>query len=126
MIIENEISSLVIGSAIEVHRELGPGLLESVYETCLYHELEELGLKVQRQLELPIFYKNKKLDGGFKLDLLVENKVIIELKSAAELHPIHTAQLLTYLKLSDKRLGLIINFNESLLKKGLKRVVNNL
>ncbi len=126
MLTENEISSLAIGAAIEVHSELGPGLLESVYETCLFYELKKLGLKVDRQKELPILYKNEKLDGHFKLDLLIENKVIIELKSVKELHPVHTAQVMTYLKLSNKKLGLLINFNESLIKRGLKRVVNNL
>lgn len=126
MITENEISTLVIGAAIEVHNELGPGLLESVYETCLQDELVEMGLRVDRQIELPVYYKEKRLEGGFRLDLLIERKVILELKSVSELHPIHTAQMMTYLKLSNLKLGLLINFNETLVKKGIKRVVNGL
>lgn len=124
MITENEITSLVIGAAIEVHNELGPGLLESVYEECLNYELIELGLKVKRQVALPVHYKGIDLNAGFRLDLIVEDKVILELKAVSELHPIHTAQMLTYLRLADIKLGLLINFNETLVKKGIRRVVN--
>jgi GxxExxY protein len=123
---ENELSNLIIGCAIEVHRTLGPGLLESVYENCLLYELEEKGIYVERQVELPIEYKHINLEVGYKIDLLVENKVIIELKSVKEIQPIHVAQLMTYLKLSDKKLGLLINFNEVKLVDGLKRIVNNI
>ncbi len=126
MITENEITSLVIGAAIEVHNELGPGLLESVYEECLHYEIKELGLKVNRQVALPVHYKGIDLNAGFRLDLIIEDKVILELKSVSELHPIHTAQMMTYLRLTNKKLGLIINFNETLIKKGIKRIVNGL
>tara|TARA_R110000737_G_scaffold93859_4_gene127315 strand:+ start:3382 stop:3759 length:378 start_codon:yes stop_codon:yes gene_type:complete len=123
---ENDISSLIIGAAIEVHTELGPGLLESVYETCLVYELKELGLKVNHQKELPVNYKGIMMDVGFRLDILVENKVIIELKSVSALLPIHSAQLMTYLKLTNLKLGLLINFNETRVKNGIKRIANNL
>ena len=123
---ENELSKIIIGCAIEVHRTLGPGLLESVYENCLLYELEENGIIAERQVELPIEYKYINLDAGYKIDLLVENKVIIELKSVKEIQPIHIAQLMTYLKLSDIKLGMLINFNEVKLIDGVKRIVNNL
>lgn len=123
---ENELSKIIIGCAIEVHRTLGPGLLESVYENCLLYELEENGLIVEKQVELPIEYKHINLEVGYKIDLLVENKVIIELKSVKEILPIHIAQLMTYLKLSDIKLGMLINFNEVKLISGVKRIVNNL
>ncbi|MGV3612502.1 MAG: GxxExxY protein [Fluviicola sp.] len=123
---ENELSSIIIGLAIEVHTELGPGLLESVYETCLYHELKEIGLKVERQVNLPVKYKNLFLESGLRLDLIVEDKVIIELKAVKELCDIHVAQTLTYLKLTNLKLGLLINFNEVRIKNGLQRVVNHL
>ena len=123
---ENELSKIIIGCAIEVHRTLGPGLLESVYENCLLYELEEKGIIAERQVELPIEYKHINLDAGYKIDLLVENKVIIELKSVKEIQPIHIAQLMTYLKLSDIKLGMLINFNEVRLIDGVKRIVNNL
>jgi GxxExxY protein len=123
---ENEISSLVIGAAIDVHRELGPGLLESVYEICLIHELNQLGLKFESQVSVPVNYKGIKLDAGFRLDMLVDNRVIIELKSVSALAPVHSAQLMTYLKLTNMKLGLLINFNEALVKDGIKRIVNNL
>ncbi|WP_341904305.1 GxxExxY protein [Fluviicola taffensis] len=123
---ENELSSIIIGAAIEVHNSLGPGLLESVYETCLYYELKEIGLKVERQLDLPVIYKNIRLDTGFRLDLLIQDKVVIEVKAVKELSDIHLAQTLTYLKLTDTKLGLLINFNETRLKHGIKRIVNNL
>ena len=108
---ENEISSKIIGAAIEVHKQLGPGLLESTYETCLAYELKQMGLDVKQQQALPVVYKEVKLDAGYRIDLLIENKVIIEIKSVEALADIHTAQLLTYLKLKDLKLGLLINFN---------------
>ena len=123
---ENEISSKIIGAAIEVHKQLGPGLLESAYETCLYYELRQLNLDVKQQLALPVYYKEVKLDAGYRIDLLVEDKVIIELKSVDELADIHTAQLLTYLKLKNLKLGLLINFNSVRVIDGVKRIVNNL
>ena len=115
----------MIGAAIEVHRALGPGLLESAYEACLAFELIELGLEIEQQKTLPEVYRKVKLDTGYRLDLLVENKVIIEVKSVDRLAPIHQAQLLSYLKLSGCNVGLLINFNVQLLKHGIKRVVNN-
>ena len=121
---ENEISSKIIGAAIEVHRQLGPGLLESTYETCLAYELKEQSLHVLQQVALPVVYKDVKLNAGFRIDLLVENKVIIEIKSVDALADIHTAQILTYLKLKDLKLGLLINFNEVVLKNGIRRVLN--
>jgi len=123
---ENEIASKVIGAAIEVHKQLGPGLLESTYETCLVYELKQMGLEVKQQLALPIIYKEVKLDASYRIDLLVENKVILEIKSVEALANIHTAQLLTYLKLKGLKLGLLINFNTVFLKDGLKRIANNL
>ena len=123
---ENEISSKIIGAAIEVHKQLGPGLLESTYETCLAYELKEMGLDVKQQQALPVVYKEVKLDAGYRIDLLIENKVIVEIKSVEALADIHTAQLLTYLKLKDLKLGLLINFNSVRVVDGLKRIVNNL
>ena len=123
---ENEISSKIIGAAIEVHKQLGPGLLESTYETCLAYELKQMGLDVKQQQALPVVYKEVKLDAGYRIDLLVENKVIVEIKSVDALADIHTAQLLTYLKLKDLKLGLLINFNSVRVVDGLKRIVNNL
>lgn len=123
---ENELSSKIIGAAIEVHKQLGPGLLESSYEACLVYELKLLGLNIKQQLALPIVYKDVKLDAGYRIDILVEDKVIIEIKSVDALADIHTAQLLTYLKLKDIKLGLLINFNEVLLKNGIKRIAYNL
>ena len=123
---ENEISSKIIGAAIEVHKQLGPGLLESTYETCLAYELKQMELDVKQQQALPVVYKEVKLDAGYRIDLLVENKVIVEIKSVDALADIHTAQLLTYLKLKDLKLGLLINFNSVRVVDGLKRIVNNL
>ncbi len=123
---ENEISSKIIGAAIEVHKHLGPGLLESTYETCLAYELKQMGLDVKQQQALPVVYKEVKLDAGYRIDLLIENKVIVEIKSVDALADIHTAQLLTYLKLKDLKLGLLINFNTVKVVDGLKRIVNNL
>ena len=122
----NEISGLIIESAIKVHSELGPGLLESSYETCLIHELNKRRIKVISQVRLPIQYEGVKIDAGYKIDLLVADSVVVELKTVDRILPIHEAQLLTYLKLSGKKLGLIINFNVVRLKDGLKRIVNGL
>ncbi|MCX2745179.1 GxxExxY protein [Mangrovivirga sp. M17] len=123
---ENQLSKVVLQAAIEVHKQLGAGLLESVYEKCLIYELEKIGLEVKSQILVPISYKNEKLDSGFRLDLLIENKLILEIKSVKELEPIHTAQLLTYLKLTNLKLGLLLNFNVPLMKNGIKRIVNHL
>jgi len=120
----NQLSGIVLDSSIEVHRHLGPGLLEKVYETCLCKELELRGVKHQRQLSLPVVYKQFKLDIDYRLDILVENEIIIELKSVEKLLPIHQAQLLTYLKLANKRLGLLVNFNVPKLVQGFKRIIN--
>jgi len=123
---ENDIATRVIGVSIELHKKLGPGLLESAYEYALVFDLREVGLKVERQVPMPFIYKEVKLETGYKLDLLVENLVILEIKSVEALAPVHYAQLLTYLKLSNLKLGLLINFNTKLLKEGIHRVVNNL
>ena len=123
---ENEISNKVIGIAIDLHKKLGPGLLESVYENALAYDLKEAGFKVYQQVAMPFEYKNVKMDVGYWLDLLVENKLIIEIKSVEVLAPVHYAQLLIYLKLSNLKLGLLINFNTKLLKDGLHRIVNKL
>ncbi|HLG29713.1 MAG TPA: GxxExxY protein [Candidatus Brocadiales bacterium] len=123
---ENEVSYKIIGAALEIHKNLGPGLLESVYENVLAYDLKEMGLKVETQVALPLIYKEIKMDAGFRLDLLVENKVIVEIKSIETLAPIHFAQTLTYLKLSNLKLALLINFNTVKLKDGIHRIVNNL
>ncbi len=122
----NKISEAIIGAAIEVHRELGPGLLESTYEACLMHELTERGYKAVQQKPVSVVYKGVRLDCGYRLDLLVEDCVVVELKSVDALEPIHDAQLLTYLKLANLKLGLLINFNVKLLRHGIKRLVNGL
>jgi GxxExxY protein len=122
---DNQLTDKIIGAAIEVHRTLGPGLLESAYEECLCYELSQLGLGFQRQVELPVRYKCVDLDCAYRIDLIVEGTVIVELKTVSELLPVHSSQLLTYLKLSGKPIGLLINFNVSVIKKGLKRVVNH-
>jgi GxxExxY protein len=111
----------VIGAAIEVHRILGPGLLESVYQTCLCHELELRGIEHEKQVELPVLYKGTKLDCNFCMDIVLPGKLVVELKAVEEFHPVHEAQLLTYLRLSGIHLGLLINFNVTLLKNGIKR-----
>jgi GxxExxY protein len=121
----NELTERVIGACIEIHRALGPGLLESAYEECLCHELSIAGISFERQKPLPVHYKNVKLDCGYRLDLVVDQKIIVELKAVENLMPIHEAQLLTYLKLSGLTLGLLINFNVAMLKQGIKRIVNN-
>lgn len=123
---ENEISKIIVDCAYRVHKSLGPGLLESTYETCLFYELDEKNLVVERQKVLPVVYNNLKLEAGYRIDLFVENKVIVELKSVKKLDDVHTAQMITYLRLSDCKLGLLINFNVSLIKYGIKRIVNNL
>ena len=116
----NSISEKIIGCAIEVHKEIGPGLLESAYEECLWFEISSRKLKAERQVPLPITYKGVKLECGYRLDLLVEDEIIVELKTVDLIHSIHEAQLLSYLRLSDRRLGLILNFNVPFLKKGIK------
>ena len=121
---ENQIATKIVGAAIEVHRQLGPGLLESTYETCLCYELKELGLSLSRQQALPVIYKGIKLDAGYRIDLLIEDKVIVELKCIDEIVDIHTAQLLTYLKLKKLKLSLLINFNTVLVKNGIKRILS--
>jgi GxxExxY protein len=123
---ENEISGIIIGKAIEVHKALGPGLLESAYQECLYYELIGSGLKVEKEKPMPIIYKEVKLDHGYRMDLLVEDKVVVEIKTVDAIIDVHEAQILTYLKLGDYKLGLLINFNVQLLKKGIKRFVHNL
>jgi GxxExxY protein len=123
MLFEQEITEQIIGAAIEVHRELGHGLLESAYEECFCHELHLRGLSFQRQVELPVAYKGFKLDCGYRLDVVVENAVIVELKSIEQISPIHHAQLLTYLRLAEKKVGLLINFNVAVLKNGIVRRV---
>lgn len=123
---ENEIASLVMDKAFLLHRELGPGLLESVYEVVLFRQLIELGLAVERQVPIPVRFQGIVIDEGFRADLFVEQKVIIELKSVERLQPVHSKQLLTYLRLTGCRLGLLINFGENLLKDGFKRVANGM
>lgn len=122
----NQVSGAIVNAAMKVHSALGPGLLESAYEACLLHELRHLGLKVEAQRSLPVAYDGIKIDVGYRVDLLVEDAVIVELKAVDTLLPIHQAQLLSYLKLSGKRVGLLINFNVRHLKNGLKRMVNKL
>jgi len=117
----NQITEKIIGCSIEVHKQLGPGLLESAYEECLYYELKSMGLSVKKQLALPLVYKDIKLDAGYRIDLLVENKVIVEIKSVDALAEIHKAQLMTYLKLADIKVGLLLNFNVIQLKDGIVR-----
>ena len=121
---ENDISGKIIGCAISVHKALGPGLLESAYEECLIFELKEAGLKVEQQKPLPVVYREVKLEAGYRVDLLVENQVVVELKSVDALNDVHTAQVLTYLKLSGCKLGLLINFNVFKLVDGIKRYKN--
>ena len=122
----NDLTGGIIGAAIEVHKQLGPGLLESAYEECLCHELELRNIEYERQKPLPVKYKKVKLDCGYRLDLVVEGMIILELKSCDKIQDIHRAQLLTYLKLSGIKLGLLLNFNVPMMKDGVSRVVNNL
>lgn len=123
---ENELSKEVIGIAIYVHSKLGPGLLESAYQECLFYKLNEKGFLVEKEKAMPLIFEDIKLDCGYRIDLLIENKLVIELKSVESLNDVHLAQTLTYLKLGNFKLGLLINFNVALLKNGIKRVVNNL
>jgi GxxExxY protein len=122
--VENVLTDKIIGAAIEVHRHLGPGLLETAYAECLCYELSRQGIRFQRQVAWPVSYKGLKLDCHYKLDLVVEDLVVVELKAVEEMLPVHSAQLLTYLKASGLRVGLLINFNVPILTKGLKRMVN--
>jgi GxxExxY protein len=124
---ENQISNIVVNAAFEIHKTLGPGLFESVYEAILYHELmKDSALLVHRQITLPVIWENIKLEPGFRCDIIIDHKVILEIKAIDKLAPVHAQQLLTYLKLTNIKLGLLINFNEALLKNGIKRVVNGL
>jgi GxxExxY protein len=123
---ENNIAEGVIEAAFRVHRWFGPGLLESAYEVCLAHELVQMGFTVRTQVPLPLVYRDIRLDAGYRLDIWVEGKVIVEAKALEELHPVHLAQMLTYLKLTGNHLGLLINFHSALLKHGIRRVVNDL
>ena len=123
MLIEEELTGEILAAATEVHRELGPGLLESAYEECLCHELSLRGLAFRRQIPLPVTYKGVKLDCGYRLDVVVAEKVVLELKSVEAVSPLHKAQLLTYLRLSGKRVGLLLNFNVALLRDGITRLV---
>ena len=121
----DKLSSLIIKAAIKVHKELGPGLLESVYQSCLIIELRTMGIKVQSEVPVAIFYREQRVhEEGFRLDLLVEDTIIVELKSVDKVQDVHKKQLLTYLRLANKPLGLLINFNETLLKSGIKRIIN--
>ena len=122
---ENELTEKIIGAAIEVHRHLGAGLLESAYEECLCYELRQLGLSFQRQVHLPIQYKEIHLESAYRMDLLVEDSVVVEIKALEDVAPVHASQVLTYLKVSKKRVGLLINFNVPVLKDGLKLIVNH-
>ena len=124
MIIEEEISKIVFEAALKVHKALGPGLLESAYEECLYYELKKSNLKIEKQKALPLIYEEVKMDVGYRIDILIEDKFIVEIESVEALNDVHLAQLLTYLKLSDCKLGLLINFNVKLLKNGVRRVIN--
>jgi GxxExxY protein len=124
MIIEEEISKIVFEAALKVHKALGPGLLESAYEECLYYELKKSNLKIEKQKALPLIYEEVKMDVGYRIDVLIEDKFIVEIKSVEALNDVHLAQLLTYLKLANCKLGLLINFNVKLLKNGVRRVIN--
>jgi len=126
MINENEISKIIVNTAYQIHTQLGPGLLESVYEEILYFELNKQGLKVERQKAIPVIWNEIKMELGFRADLIIENKVIIEIKSVEVIAPVHPKQLLTYLKITGLKLGLLINFNEPLIKNGITRIANNL
>ena len=121
---ENEIANIVFESALRVHKKLGPGLLESAYEECMFYELKKTNLKVEKQKALPLIYDEVRLDVGYRLDLMIEDKFIVEIKSVESLNDVHLAQILTYLRLSNCKLGLLINFNVNLLKSGVRRVIN--
>lgn len=122
--IENQLSNEIIGCAIEVHRRLGPGLLESAYQECLFYELQQAGLKVRKEKPMPIVYKEVRLDHGYRIDLLVEEKVVIEIKTVEDFTDVHLAQVLTYLRLGNYKLGLLLNFHTTVLKNGIKRIIN--
>jgi GxxExxY protein len=121
--LENDLSNRIIGCAIEVHRQLGPGLLESAYQECLYYELKQAGLIVRKEKPMPIVYKEVKLDHGYRIDLLVEEKVVVEIKTVEDFTDVHIAQVLTYLRLGNYKLGLLLNFHTTILKNGIKRVI---
>lgn len=123
---ENDLAKIIVNTCFDIHVQLGPGLLESVYEEILFYELTQKGLHVERQKAIPVFWKEQKMDIGFRADLIVERKVIIELKSVDVLAPVHPKQLLTYMKITGIKLGLLINFNEKLIKNGITRIVNDL
>lgn len=123
---ENEIAKIVVNTAFHIHNKIGPGLLESVYEEIMTHELQKLNLKIERQKNIPVYWEQLKMDMGFRADLIVDSKVIIELKSIESISPVHAKVLLTYLKMSGLKLGLLINFNEALIRDGITRIVNNL
>lgn len=123
---ENELSRIVFDCALKVHQNLGPGLLESAYEECLFYELKKTGLIVEKQKALPLIYEEIRLDIGYRIDIIIENKLILEIKSVEALNDVHFAQLLTYLKLTNCKLGLLMNFNVALIKNGIRRIVNNL
>jgi len=123
---ENEVAKQIVDVAFKIHTTFGPGLLESVYETIMAYELQKRGLSVRRQQAIPVIYEDIRMDLGFRADLIVENKVVVEIKSVEAIAPVHKKQLLTYIRLTDKRLGLLINFNVELIKNGISRVVNGL
>ena len=123
---ENELSKIVVDCMFKVHKNLGPGLLESAYEECLFYELSKTGLIIERQKPLPLFYETIKMEIGYRLDFLIENKLVIEVKAVEAINDVHKAQVITYLKLSGCKLGLLVNFNVVLIKDGIKRIVNNL
>ncbi|MBE9537220.1 MAG: GxxExxY protein [Proteobacteria bacterium] len=123
---ENELSRIIVDCCFKLHKALGPGLLESVYEEVLFYELNKFNLECRRQVEVPVIYEAIRLDAGFRADIIIEDKVIVELKSVEKVLPVHKKQLLTYLKLSGHKLGLLVNFNENLIKDGITRIVNNL
>jgi len=124
--VENKLATAILDQAFKIHTELGPGLLESVYEKCLQYELVQTGLRAETQVPVPMNYKTIRFDAGFRIDLKVENKVLVEIKAIENLAPVHFAQTLTYLKMSNIKLGLLINFNNKFLKDGIHRIVNNL
>ena len=124
MVTEEEISRIVFEAALKVHKILGPGLLESAYEECLFYELKKTNLKVEKQKALPLVYEEVKLEMGYRIDIIIEDKFIVEIKSVEELNDVHLAQLLTYLRLTNCKLGLLINFNVKLLKNGVRRIIN--
>lgn len=123
---ENDIAKIIVNTCFQIHTELGPGLFESVYEEILAYELSKQGLKVERQKPIPVIWEELKMEVGFRADLIVEDLVIVEIKSVELIAPVHKKQLLTYLRLTNKRLGLLVNFNEALIKDGITRIVNNL